>query len=666
MMLHSGSPHPVGSWTRSCAGDTVIFERMRAKVDVSFWKALASKKVEEWQSEAPWVWMVGSVSAAHGGCPTLQIDERSSGLFRTNSASPGGSTWALDVWSGCKAASIICPGLFVNFNTLKDFELHVKQASVSCVIRSRPLAPGTVVNNLLQDINSAMEISDNSGGNISVIDMFSLDKDIGTEYWSGSNLRHSWILGNHVDKDIGQEDACKIPWCQKISPYSLVSRFVFLCHLDMVTYEASYAIAIPSFHPAVPFTHAQPPLCVSNAGLAAPISATTDLLPDCNAPICCTGLSTTMIEKLATAIGTIDRDSKHLSFVRTGLFLLHFPSKEDTGDFVSKVDSVDSSLSLSLWPEPPLTLCAGDTSFHVRPVTHLEHLRNSLAQVGAIPSSVADQNPRRTCEFLRFGWCHGSVIIAFFDPSCTPERPCCLAANILAVLAEKFDLCGLALPVLAVRDRIDSRQFQVPRTTSKPVAQSSQSVLFHVIFPPGAADQLTSSESNSSLAFSACTFPAAHSTSSSSSSSKPPSDGTISAFQTSTTSSTISSQPLLSFSMPSNSSTASACDSSCPLVPVCSFRRLLGTVYGGWLLPSQQQRDGRGAGAAGVFVVRLRDFLDPNTLQRAAVNLHVKLIKWRILPEFKPEKFQDLKVLILGAGALGCAMARLLVAWGTQ
>lgn len=64
--------------------------------------------------------------------------------------------------------------------------------------------------------------------------------------------------------------------------------------------------------------------------------------------------------------------------------------------------------------------------------------------------------------------------------------------------------------------------------------------------------------------------------------------------------------------------------------------------------------------------VDLKRFLDPATIASEAVDLNIKLIKWRLIPQLEPEKMSSLKFLLIGAGTLGCAVARSLVAWGVS
>ncbi|VDN37012.1 unnamed protein product [Cylicostephanus goldi] len=49
-----------------------------------------------------------------------------------------------------------------------------------------------------------------------------------------------------------------------------------------------------------------------------------------------------------------------------------------------------------------------------------------------------------------------------------------------------------------------------------------------------------------------------------------------------------------------------------------------------------------------------------------AVGLNLSLIKWRLVPEMRLERYSSLKVLIFGAGTLGCNIARCLMGWGVK
>lgn len=73
-------------------------------------------------------------------------------------------------------------------------------------------------------------------------------------------------------------------------------------------------------------------------------------------------------------------------------------------------------------------------------------------------------------------------------------------------------------------------------------------------------------------------------------------------------------------------------------------------------------------GQLGPRVVNLSSTLDPKQRAEAAVDLNLKLMRWRALPSLKmgPGTIAESRVLLLGAGTLGCAVARTLQGWGCR
>ncbi|KZP04878.1 E1-like protein-activating [Athelia psychrophila] len=71
-------------------------------------------------------------------------------------------------------------------------------------------------------------------------------------------------------------------------------------------------------------------------------------------------------------------------------------------------------------------------------------------------------------------------------------------------------------------------------------------------------------------------------------------------------------------------------------------------------------------GKLGARVADLAPMMDPIRLANQAVDLNLKLMRWRILPALDLDKVASTKVLLLGAGTLGCYVARTLMGWGVR
>lgn len=71
-------------------------------------------------------------------------------------------------------------------------------------------------------------------------------------------------------------------------------------------------------------------------------------------------------------------------------------------------------------------------------------------------------------------------------------------------------------------------------------------------------------------------------------------------------------------------------------------------------------------GKSGPRMADLSSVLDSSRLMSQAVDLNVKLMKWRMWPDLDTEKVSNTKVLLIGAGTLGCAVARALLGWGVR
>ncbi|KAJ3112724.1 Autophagy protein 7 [Nowakowskiella sp. JEL0407] len=71
-------------------------------------------------------------------------------------------------------------------------------------------------------------------------------------------------------------------------------------------------------------------------------------------------------------------------------------------------------------------------------------------------------------------------------------------------------------------------------------------------------------------------------------------------------------------------------------------------------------------GNLGPRLADLAPLMDPTRLADTAVDLNLKLMKWRLAQSLDLEKISGLKCLLFGAGTLGCYVSRLLMAWGVR
>ncbi|KDR82941.1 hypothetical protein GALMADRAFT_238629 [Galerina marginata CBS 339.88] len=71
-------------------------------------------------------------------------------------------------------------------------------------------------------------------------------------------------------------------------------------------------------------------------------------------------------------------------------------------------------------------------------------------------------------------------------------------------------------------------------------------------------------------------------------------------------------------------------------------------------------------GKLGPRVADLAPMMDPTRLAAQAVDLNLKLMRWRILPSLDLDKISSTRCLLLGAGTLGCYVARSLMGWGVR
>jgi ubiquitin-like modifier-activating enzyme ATG7 len=80
--------------------------------------------------------------------------------------------------------------------------------------------------------------------------------------------------------------------------------------------------------------------------------------------------------------------------------------------------------------------------------------------------------------------------------------------------------------------------------------------------------------------------------------------------------------------------------------------------FSGWELNAK--------GKPGHRLVDLGSSMDPVRVAEDSVDLNLRLMKWRLLPSLDTELIGRQRCLLLGAGTLGCNVARTLMAWGVR
>jgi len=68
----------------------------------------------------------------------------------------------------------------------------------------------------------------------------------------------------------------------------------------------------------------------------------------------------------------------------------------------------------------------------------------------------------------------------------------------------------------------------------------------------------------------------------------------------------------------------------------------------------------------GPRLANMRASMDPTKLAESSVDLNLKLMKWRLVPDLDLDKVMEAKCLLLGSGTLGCGVARALLGWGVR
>ncbi len=99
---------------------------------------------------------------------------------------------------------------------------------------------------------------------------------------------------------------------------------------------------------------------------------------------------------------------------------------------------------------------------------------------------------------------------------------------------------------------------------------------------------------------------------------------------------------------------------------VLSAELLATLASGSAALPAPVGWEKNSGGRAGPRLMDLSARLEPAALASEAVELNLRLMRWRLMPGLDPERLTATKCLLLGAGTLGCTVARALLGWGVR
>lgn len=99
-------------------------------------------------------------------------------------------------------------------------------------------------------------------------------------------------------------------------------------------------------------------------------------------------------------------------------------------------------------------------------------------------------------------------------------------------------------------------------------------------------------------------------------------------------------------------------DVELPLIPASWFTDEEDLTAVGWEADNQGKQAAR--------CVDLSSLMNPLMLAEQALGLNLKLMKWREAPALNVDAMAATRCLLIGAGTLGCAVARTLLAWGVR